>query len=507
MGATIASAQARAGDPFDATVADDIAFAEHQLAATADASPADAWPQVTDAAGAWVTQPASAWTSGFLPGSLWLAYQASGNPAFRARAERWQAGLARQQDNATTHDIGFMLFDSFGWGARLTGDDADRRVVLAAARSLASRYSATVGATRSWGDRSDSSDFKVIVDNMMNLELLFWAARNGGEPAWAGMAWQHALTTRAHHVARDGSTTQLVDFDPLTGAVKSTANPTGIPSGGVWARGQAWALDGFAMAYRETGDLRLLETARRVAGYFRAHLPSDGVPRWYLGAPDAEPRDSSAAAIAASGLLDLAAHEPDATRGEDDRAAARTLLAALSSPAYLARGSSAASVLRHGTYVRQNTADRGTSWGDYYFLEALLRYRAGATPGGLTFPPGTGGSGPRRSRPRSPRLALSGIRVTPGRLHLTGARRSVLRVRFRLSAPARLLVLVRRLNGSPAPRERRTTVLRVRRTAPRGLGRLRLALPLGAGRYELTVTARAGSRRAQARPVAFRLVR
>ena len=368
--AAAAPAPSRADDPL---VADVFALSAERLARTADASNPRGYPAFTDASGAWTTTPAGAWTSGFFAGSLWLQYEWSRDAAWRARAERWQGGLEGQAANTTTHDVGFMVFVPFGNAHRLTGDDSYRRTALTAAGSLATRYSPVVGATRSWNSRRD---FRVIVDNMVNLELLLWAARNGGRPEWRDMALSHALRTRQDHVRADGSTYQIVNYDPETGAVRSKATRQGLDRDSTWSRGQAWAVHGFATAYRETGDPRLLETARLTADWFLDHLPADHVPPWDFDATGTgEPRDSSAAAIAASGLLQLGRLDPDGLRGRRYVAAAREILASLTS-GYLASGQGSDALLLHGTYNRPDgRADSGLVWGDYYLLEALLRLR------------------------------------------------------------------------------------------------------------------------------------
>src|SRR2546421_1019151 len=279
-------------------------------------------------------------------------------------------------DDAVAHDLSFAAAQ-----LNRTLTDSFRQVALTAAGSLATRYSSIVGATRSWNNTSSDSptDFKVIVDNMMNLELLFWASKHGGDPGLATKALQHALTTAREHVRPDGSTYHLVVFDSGTGAVKRKQTVQGYSNSSTWSRGQAWGLYGFTMAYRETRDSRMLATARQVADYYIAHLPADKVPYWDFQAPGIpnEPRDSSAAAIAASGLLELSQLDPDGARSRQYLDVARATLASLSSPAYLAEGTASRSILMHGTANKPaGDYDRGLIYGDYFFLEALLRYRA-----------------------------------------------------------------------------------------------------------------------------------
>jgi unsaturated chondroitin disaccharide hydrolase len=395
LAATAASSAAAPGDPLDVLVANDLRYASQRLRAATAVVPVDRYPyQTPSPSGAWTTTGAGAWTSGFFPASLWLMYQATGDPAWKSEAAARQAGLQAQQTNTSTHDLGFMLFTTFGTGYRLTGDPAYRSVVLQAAASLATRYSPVVGATRSWDNASADPPnwFKVIVDNTMNLNLLFWGAQHGGETAWTGMALDHALTTMHNHVRADGSTYQVVTFNSNDGSVIGRTTLQGYRDDSTWARGQAWALHGFTQAYAYTKDSRFLSTARRTADYFIGHLPADGIPYYDFQAPAADrPKDSSAAAIAASGLLWLAQLETDGRRARTYLDAAENMLTSLSAPPYLSRGTpGAASILLHGTAQHQaGDTDTGLVYGDYYFVEALLRHRA------------------RRSQPSLPRCSTS----------------------------------------------------------------------------------------------------
>lgn len=335
------------------------------------------FPSVTNRAGNWRLSRGSGWTSGFFPGSLWLmSSRSTGRPALVAAARAWTAALAPQAAVTTSHDIGFEIFTSFGNGYRVTHDDAYRRVILRAAASLATRYDPAVGAVRSWGSRGDNAHFLVIVDGLMNLQLLFWAAQHGGSSDWTQMATRDALTVRKHFIRPDGSLVHLVDFNPVTGAVQAKGNPQGYDLASTWARGQAWAVAGFTIAYQETHDRRFLEAARRTAAYFIGHLPRNCVPYWDFQAPGIPnaPRDSSAAAIAADGLVSLSRLDPDASRRTAERRAAGGLLAALLTHDLAGHGHA---LLAHGTSNKPGgSSNTGTSYGDYYFLDALQRYRA-----------------------------------------------------------------------------------------------------------------------------------
>lgn len=368
------------GVELDREVHEDLELASQRLAATAASLPADRSPVRTGPDGGWETTGPRYWTSGFFPATLWLAHSATGDPALRSHAEARLSGLEAQARDRSGNDQGFKLL-GFGRGYELTGRDRYRRIAVRGAESLASRFSPAVGATRSWGDRR-SRRFTVIVDNLMNLELLWWAARHGGDPAWHGMALSHALRTMRVHVRRDGSTFHVVDFDGDTGRVRRKRTRQGHARDSTWSRGQAWAVYGFTVAYGETGDARLLGAARRTADWFLAHLPADLVPFWDFDAPGISdpPRDSSAAAIAASGLLELAALDPDAARAARYRERAEAILGSLSER-YVARDGSSQAILLHGTQdMPRGSFDTGLSFGDHYFVEALGRYLSPPRP-------------------------------------------------------------------------------------------------------------------------------
>ncbi|MCD2186091.1 LGFP repeat-containing protein [Actinomycetospora soli] len=372
---------ARAADLTADTVRRDLAFAEARLAATAARTATNAYPVRTGTNGAWVNVGAGDWTSGFYPGALWQAYAHTKDPVWQQRAEAWQAGVESNKTDDTSHDVGFQIFNTFGQDAVLTGDPNAKAVVLTAARTLASRYNAKVGAIRSWDARTDTTKYQVIMDNMMNLELLWWAARNGGDASWATMATNHAKTTARDFFRTDGGSWHVVNYNQSTGAVISKYTHQGYSNDSTWSRGEAWAVHGFTMAYRFTQDAQFLTTARRAADYFLSRLPADKVPYWDFNLPSTtgQPRDSSAAAIAASGLVELSTLEPDATRKQTYLAGARDIIASLSTAAYLADGTTNQAVLLHGTQNKPSGSyDTGIMFGDYYFIEALRRY-AGAT--------------------------------------------------------------------------------------------------------------------------------
>jgi len=358
-------------------------WAAHQLRISAtNLDPANGYPRSIRPDGSWEQQSYRQWTSGFFAGTLWYLYQDSHDPAWRALAEKWTTGLEPAKTMTGTHDLGFMIFDSFGHGYTLTGNEHYRDVVMTASRSLATRFNPAVGAIKSWDleratDQRREWRFPVIVDNLMNLEMLFWAGEHGGDTAWTRIATSHALVSARAHVRPDGSTAHVALFDPNTGALERTVTWQGYSDSSAWARGQAWAIHGLSAAYGHARRPELLDAARRAADFFIAHLPDDGVPYWDFrdpGVPDV-PRDASAAAIAASGLLDLARHV-DAGDAARYRSAAMRILHTLST-SYLTRGTNSAAILLHsvGGKPQNSEVDVGIVYADYFFVEALLRAR------------------------------------------------------------------------------------------------------------------------------------
>jgi unsaturated chondroitin disaccharide hydrolase len=361
-------------------IATDLSFIETQVTKTLNSlgSPASGYPVSGGGSGTWTTASPSSgsqgWTSGFFPGQLWLLYQATGSPQWLAAAQQWTAPLASQASSVTRidpTDIGFIIGTSFGNGYRLTGDASYANVLLTAGGSLASLYNSKVGAVRSWTFGSWS--YPVIVDGMMTLGPLQWGAGNGGDAAWAGYAVTHAETTEADFVRADGSTFQLDNFDPTTGALLSQGSFAGYSNTSTWARGQAWALYGFVQAYQTSGQAAFLATAEKVANYFVGHLPADDVPYWDFDAPvtPATPRDSSAAAIAADGLVMLSTVAKTPTQRAAYLLDAENILGSLSN-AYLGPASGEA-VLSHGEGGYPSEVNTALIYGDYYFTEALLR--------------------------------------------------------------------------------------------------------------------------------------
>lgn len=266
-------------------------------------------PRSLDAEGGLYMVPSADWTSGFFPGSLWYMYEFTGDEKWKSKADVFTRNLEREQWNGRTHDMGFKIYCSYGNGFRLTGDEAYRNVMLQSAATLITRYNSKVGCLRSWDHNSDKWAFPVIIDNMMNLELLFWAYKETGDSIYYKIAESHALTTLREHFRDDFSTYHVVDYDTITGAAVQKHTHQGFSHQSAWSRGQAWGLYGYTMCYRETGNEIFLEQAEKIADFIFSHprLPQDLIPYWDFDAPAIpnEPHDASAAAIAASALYEL----------------------------------------------------------------------------------------------------------------------------------------------------------------------------------------------------------
>lgn len=347
----------------------------------------------------WELSTASSWTSGFFAGVLWQLYANSdGNQTLKELAVRWTEPLRQLQNDINTHDVGFMVFDSFGKGVELGGMGSDyEAVVLHTAHSLATRFSSRVGCTQSWSSGKHCrehpslvTNFPVIIDNMMNLELLFWAANKSGNATLAAIAASHAKKTAQNHVRLDGSTFHVVDYDPNTGAVVTRCTNQGYHDNSTWSRGQSWCVYGFTMAHRFQKDPVFLATAEKCADFFLSKLglaltPSDGIPLWDFNwdGPDGyHDRDASAAAIAASGLLELAQVASSSDKQQQYQAAAMKLLSTLTS-SYLGDLQHTQGVLLHATasFVPNSSVDVSLVYGGYYLLEALRRaQRLGLLP-------------------------------------------------------------------------------------------------------------------------------
>jgi rhamnogalacturonyl hydrolase YesR len=353
------------------------------------------YPRGTAPDGTWLCRSANNWISGFFPGSLWQMFEETGDARYQDWAVAWMGGVSSNQYVTTTDDVGFEINCSFGTGYRLTGDPAYRAVLLQAAHSMTNCYNAAAGCVGLPGD-STPPTFDGWIDTMMNVELLFRAYTLGGDTNLYSIARSHAEKTMLNNVRADGSTYQIVHYDPVTGAVLSRGNLGGGPlDETTWARGHSWGIYGFTMAYRETGDPRFLDTAQRLADYYLTNVPPDYVPYWDYQAPNIpdEPRDSSAAAAAFSGLLELSQRVTNSVDAARYWQGARRIFESLSSTNYLAQGTTSSGILLHGTgespYDTMLESNVCLIYGDYYFIEGLQRYKAIYSQTAVTYVPNT----------------------------------------------------------------------------------------------------------------------
>ena len=332
-------------------------------------------PRSLDDRGKVTMVPPSDWTSGFYPGCLWFAYEMSHDPFFLAPARQHTEILKNQKNNATTHDMGFKMCSSYGNGYRLTHDTAYRSVLLESARTLAGRFNPITGCIRSWDHHKNLWEYPVIIDNMMNLELLFRAFRESGDSLFYKIAVSHADHTMRNHFRKDYSSWHVINYDTLTGKVISRNTHQGLSDSSSWARGQAWGLYGFTMCYRYTGKPAYLAQARHIAGYILHNLPEDMVPYWDYDAPHTsdQPRDASAAAIACSALYELSLYTGDSAGYYYDKA--EKTLTSLIKNYMMPDTAKSCFILGHstGSYPAHSEVDVPIIYADYYFLESLIR--------------------------------------------------------------------------------------------------------------------------------------
>lgn len=322
------------------------------------------------------------WTTGFFPGSLWYGYELTGNKNLANQAKRFTLALDSVRYLTHTHDLGFMLYCSYGNAFRITGDKAYLPALAEGAQHLSARFNPKVGAIRSWD--FGLWKYPVIIDNMMNLEYLYWAAKEFNKPAYANAASTHANTTMKHHYRRDHSSYHVVEYDPETGKVLRKVTHQGLTDESAWSRGQAWGLYGYTMCYANTKNQKFLDQAKHIASFIMNHprMPKDKIPVWdfdvhnALDADERAPRDASAAAITASALLDLSAQVKDGKKYVDY---AEAILKSLSSDTYLSKpGENSFFILKHsvGALLYNSEIDTPIDYADYYYLEALKRYAA-----------------------------------------------------------------------------------------------------------------------------------
>ncbi|NJX14342.1 glycoside hydrolase family 88 protein [Tamlana crocina] len=318
------------------------------------------------------------WTSGFFVGNLWQIYAITGDEAYKERAEQWTPLIEREKDNGKTHDMGFKVFSSFGNGLKFNGSPYYEEVLIQSAKTLSTRFNDKIGSIRSWDFNKDIWQFPVIIDNMMNLELLFEATKLSGDSLYHEIAVKHAETTMKNHFRSDGSTWHVLDYDTISGQVRMKVTHQGIHDNSAWARGQGWAIYGYTMAYRYTKDQRFLNRAKATADFFINHkkLPEDGIPYWDFDDPNIPnvSRDVSAGAIVASACVELYGY----TRNEAYINYSKKVVHSLKSIKYiLPPENTIPFILDHsfGDWSKKSEMDEPIVYGDYYFLQTLLRLR------------------------------------------------------------------------------------------------------------------------------------
>ncbi|MFD2933733.1 glycoside hydrolase family 88 protein [Spirosoma flavum] len=359
-------------------VDNEFAFAAQQYALMLKSHPdTTKFPQSTNPDGTVRNMSSDWWCSGFFGGSLWYLYERTKAPALKEAAQKWTMAVAKEQGNTGTHDLGFMLYCPFGNGYRLTKNATYPPILLTGAKSLATRFDPKVGVIKSW-NKFQTYDYPVIIDNMMNLEFLFWAAKTSGNKDFYNLSVTHADNTMKNHYRPNYSSYHVVCYNP-DGTVTAKKTAQGYADNSAWARGQAWGLYGYTVMYRETKDKKYLDHARHIADFYLNHpnLPTDKIPYWDFNAPAIpnEERDASAGAITASALLELCTYGGPSSKIYYQSAV--KMLESLSSPTYKANlGENNNFILKHsvGHKPQKSEVDTPIIYADYYYLEALLRY-------------------------------------------------------------------------------------------------------------------------------------
>jgi len=321
--------------------------------------------------------PSEDWTSGFFAGNLWYMYELTGDNFWKQKAENYTWAVEKEKYNVSTHDVGFIIHNSFGNAYRITKDSAYKKVGLQAAESLVKRYDPQVGLIKSWDFNSHIWSYPVIMDNMLNLELLFWATKESGDSTYYHIAVSHADNTLKNHFREDFSSYHVVDYDAETGMPRNKFTFQGYADDSSWARGQGWGLYGFTMCYRETGDEKYLVNAQKIAEYILSYpeMPDDMIPYWdYKTAGNADsPRDVSAAAVVSSALFELQKYVPEKSGYYLDRA--NRILENIYNNHKVEIGTHSGFLLDNSTGNLPYGYEVNTPivYGDYYFLEALTR--------------------------------------------------------------------------------------------------------------------------------------
>lgn len=315
------------------------------------------------------------WTSGFFPGELWYMYEYTQDDFWKKQAQAFTANIEDQKTNGGTHDMGFKMYCSFGNGYRLTNDANYKNILLESAATLITRYKPTIGCIRSWDHSRDKWQCPVIIDNMMNLELLYWAFKETGDSVYYNIANTHARTTMKNHFRDNYSSYHVIDYDTITGDVLYKHTHQGYNHESAWSRGQAWGLYGYTMCYRETKLPEFLSQAENIANYIFTNptMPEDMVAYWDFDAPGIpnEPRDASAAAVMACAMYELSMYNPE--KAALYKKWADTIVESLSKNYRAQLDGDRGFLLLHSTGAHNFERDVPLVYADYYFLEALLK--------------------------------------------------------------------------------------------------------------------------------------
>lgn len=362
-------------------ISENFQLADTQYRYMAKLTPAEKMPQSYDEKNnKLIAHERTWWCTGFYPGTLWYIYEQTKNPAIKEEAERALKVIEPNQTYTGNHDLGFMMYCSFGNAYRLTNDEKYKQIIFRSAESLTKRYRPSIKAIQSWNSNANFN-CPVIIDNMMNLELLYWVSNNGGDKKYKEIAVTHSNTTLKNHFRPDFSSYHVIDYDTTTGKARKKATWQGAADCSPWARGQGWGFYGYVMMYRFTKDKQYLNQARNIAKFLLQHpnLPTDKIPYWDFNAPliPRAKRDASAAAIIASGLLELGQYVNE-TEKTEYLTVAETILQSLSGKEYRAKaGENGGFLLKHstGALPQNSEIDVPLIYADYYFLEALKRYK------------------------------------------------------------------------------------------------------------------------------------
>lgn len=321
------------------------------------------------------------WTSGFWPGILWYLYEYTGDVKWKEKADQYTRILTPlSKRTATDHDLGFQVYSSFGNGYRLTGNKEYKDVFLRTSDTLAKLYNPKVGTILSWPGMVKQMNWphNTIIDNMINLEMLFEASKNGGNKSLYNLAVKHAEVTMKNQFRPDDTVYHVVVYDTVTGKKLKAVTHQGYSDDSMWARGQGWAIYGYTMVYRETKDPKFLSFAHKVTKVYLDRLPKDLIPYWDFDVPNIknEPRDASAAALVASALIELSTYTKDKVLAKTYLSKAEGMLNELSSVRYKSADQNSSFLLHStGHYPNKSEIDYSIIYADYYYIEALLRLK------------------------------------------------------------------------------------------------------------------------------------